>query len=124
MRGLVQKHGAAFGHLQQSRPIAMRAGEAAPHVAEQLRLEQRLGDADAVDGHHRHVRPCAIRVDHPAGNLFAHAAFAGQQDLRVAACRVLDFDPQRVHGRTDTDQGIYTFHDGEASGRHRHLRMT
>jgi hypothetical protein len=63
-------------------------------------------------------------MDHPAGDLFAHAAFAGQQDLRVAACRVVDFDPQRVHGRADANQGIYAFHYGEASGRHRHLRMT
>ena len=36
----VEEDGAAVGHLQQARPVAMRVGEAALHVAEQLGFEQ------------------------------------------------------------------------------------
>ena len=51
------------GHLELAGLVAVGAGEAALHVAEQLRLEQRLRQAGAVDGDERALRPRALRVD-------------------------------------------------------------
>ena len=44
----VEEERAAVRELQLARLVAVRAGEAALHVAEQLRFEQRLGEAGAV----------------------------------------------------------------------------
>ena len=52
----VEEQRAAVGHLQLAALVAVGAGEAALDVAEQLRLEQRLGEAGAVD---RDERPAA-----------------------------------------------------------------
>ena len=49
----VEEDGAVVGHLELAGLVAVGAGEAALHVAEQLRLEQRLGDAGAIDRHER-----------------------------------------------------------------------
>ena len=45
---LVQEQRAAVGDLEQAARVALGAGEGAAHVAEQRRLEQRLGDGGAV----------------------------------------------------------------------------
>ena len=45
----VEEQRAAVGQLQLAGLVAVGAGEAALDVAEQLRLEQRLGEAGAVD---------------------------------------------------------------------------
>ena len=70
--------------LQLADLVAIGAGEAALHVAEQLRFEQRLGQAGAVD---RDERPAA-RGDSAwsvAGDeILADAALAGDEDLGVA----------------------------------------
>ena len=82
---LVEEQGAAVGELQLAQLVAVGAGEAALHVPEQLRLEQRLGDAGAV---HRHIFTSSSRrvgVDMPGDDVLAHAAFAGNQHLGVAA---------------------------------------
>ena len=49
----VEEQRAAVGHFELALLVAIGAGEAALHVAEELRLEQRLGQAGAVDGHER-----------------------------------------------------------------------
>ena len=48
---LVEEDRAVVGHLELAGLVAIGAGEAALHVAEQLGLEQRLGNAGAVDRH-------------------------------------------------------------------------
>ena len=45
----VEKHRAAMRQLQLADLVAMRAGEAALDVTEQLRFEQRLRDARAIE---------------------------------------------------------------------------
>ena len=47
-----------MGELQLARPIAIRAGEAATHVPEQLGFEKVLGQPGAVQ---RHERPIGAR---------------------------------------------------------------
>ena len=58
---LVHEHRAAIRQLEDARAIAIRAGEAAAHVTEQLGLEQRLGQRGAVD-----VMSCARRRGLPS----------------------------------------------------------
>ena len=48
-----RKIDAVVRQLELARLVAIRAGEAALHVAEELGFEQRLGNAGAVDGHER-----------------------------------------------------------------------
>jgi hypothetical protein len=50
----VEKERSPMRKLQLAARVAIRAGEASLHVAEQLRLEERLGNPGAV---HRHVVP-------------------------------------------------------------------
>ena len=50
------------GDLELAGLVAIGAGEAALHVAEQLRFEQRFGQAGAVDRHERPVGAGAARV--------------------------------------------------------------
>ena len=50
---LVEKERAAGGLLEQATPRAGRSGEAAAGVAEELALEDALGDGAAVDGDER-----------------------------------------------------------------------
>ena len=53
---LVQEHRAALGGLEPALLLHDGAGERAALVAEQLALEQRLGDRRAVDGDKRPIR--------------------------------------------------------------------
>ena len=48
---LVEEDGAAIAHFELAGLVTVGAREAALHVAEQLGLEERLGDAGAVDRH-------------------------------------------------------------------------
>ena len=57
---LVQEQRAAVGLLEQAELADGGAGERAPHVAEELRLEQRLGHRAAVDGHEAGARARAL----------------------------------------------------------------
>jgi len=52
----VEHHGAAVRRLEHALVIADRAGEAAAQMAEQLGLEQRIGDTGAVD-HPQRLQP-------------------------------------------------------------------
>ena len=58
--------------------------------AEQLRLEQRIGDRAAVDGDERLARAGAVAVDRPGDQLLPDAAFADNQHRRGGVGRVRD----------------------------------
>jgi hypothetical protein len=81
---LVQEERAALGERDAAAPAARRARERAAHVAEQLALQQRLGDGAAV---HRDERARGARraaVDEAREHLLAGARLALQQHRRVA----------------------------------------
>src|SRR6185503_5918845 len=67
-----------------------RAGERALLVAEQLALEQRLGERAAVDLDERAVRALAQPVDRARDQLLAGAALARDEHGRVARRDLLD----------------------------------
>src|SRR5205823_13508663 len=87
----VEKHGAAVRLPQEPRVVAIRARETAARVAEELRLEQRVGDAGAVDRHERSLAPAAAAVNQPRDDLLADARLARDQHLRVRPRGCFDF---------------------------------
>ena len=63
---LVEKHRAVGGGLENPRLVPIRAGEAAPDMAEQLGLHQRIRHAGAVQRRQRCRRPSAPLMDERA----------------------------------------------------------
>ena len=103
----VEEQRAAVGHLQLAELVAIGAGEAALHVAEQLRFQQRFGEAGAIDGHERAVGAQRVRVDLARDEILADAAFTGDQDLGVADRGALR-EPQHFGElRTASDNRIH-----------------
>ncbi len=100
----VEEHGALVRHLELAGLVAIRPGEAALDVAEELRLEQRLGQAGAVHGDEVVVLPRPFHVDGPGHDFLADAALAGDQDLGVGLGHAQDFLPQLRQERTVTHQ--------------------
>ena len=93
----VEENRPFVGELELARLVAIGAGEAALDVAEQLRFEQRLGQAGAVDGDER---PCAARalcVDGIGHDLLADAAFAGNQHFGIGPRDALDLLSELDH---------------------------
>ena len=76
---LVEEQHAAVGLLDASRLGGDRAGERAALVAEQLRLEQLVGQRRAVDRDERPVAAARRVVDEPRHDFLAGARLAGQQ---------------------------------------------
>ena len=79
----VEEHGAVRRHLEQARLVAVGAGEAAAHVAEQLGLEQRVGQARAVERDQRRRGARAPLMNQARDDFLADAGLAGDQHLRV-----------------------------------------
>ena len=73
-----------MGELQLAGLIAVCAGETALDVTEQLGLEQRLRQAGAIDRDIFGGAAGRLVVDVRCDDVFTDAAFAGQQDLRIA----------------------------------------
>ena len=92
--------------------VAVGAGEAALDVAEQLRFEQRLGQAGAVHRDERLVHARLTVVDGAGDEFLADAALAGDQDLGVGARDALDLLLQLHHLGADADErcGLWVLH--------------
>ena len=99
----VEEEGAAMGALEAAGPGGQRAGVAALVDAEELALDQVVGDGGAVDGHERARRTGADAVQRLRQHLLAHAAFAQEEHgglrLRGAAHHVA----HRVEAGRDAD---------------------
>ena len=87
---LVEEQRAAVGQLETALPPIGRAGERALLVAEDLALEQRLGNRRAVDRHKRKRRARAELVDRLRDQLLAGARLAGDEHRRARRRRLLD----------------------------------
>src|SRR5439155_14392467 len=101
---LVAEQGAAGRGLEPSWPRCDRAGERPLGVAEQLALEQVLGDGPTVDRHELAVLARAAPVDLAGDQLLAGSGLAGDQDADVGARHLVDLAedvPHRVAGADD-----------------------
>ena len=118
---LVQEERPSLGLLEEPRFVPYSAGERAPHVAEELGLEQRIGDRRAVDGDEGSGRAGTGAVDGPRNHFLAGSALPGDQDGGA----------MRRHPRHDVERGpqCWTFrHHGagirsgvEPGGEARHV---
>ena len=77
---LVEEERPAAGRLDLAARALARAGERALLVAEELALEERLGDRRAVDRHERARAAMRDLVDAPREHLLARAALADQRE--------------------------------------------
>ncbi len=80
---LVKEQGAARGPLEASRAIADRAGERSFLMAEQLALDDPIGQRLAVDREERTVGAIAPVVQHPRNQLLAGTGLALDQRGRA-----------------------------------------
>ena len=119
---LVEEERAAVALLELADPPPLGAGEGTLLVAEQLALQQGLGDGGAVDGQERRLGPGAVLVDGARDQLLAGAALAGDQDGDVLgrdpADRLVDLE----HGRAAADDRVATVRVRGASRRPRPAR--
>ena len=90
--------------LELAALVAVGAGEAAFDVAEELRLEERFGDAGAVHRHERRQPAAGVAMDVSRDHVFAHPALAGDQDLGRALRRPRGHGEQFRHGRAGDDE--------------------
>ena len=95
---------AVVGDLELAGLVTERAGEAAAHVAEQLRFEERFGQARAVHFDERAVRPLALRPQLARDYFLTGATLAGDQDLRVRHRDALNFFPELFDRRAVAKQ--------------------
>jgi len=82
------------------------AGKRAFFIAEQLALEQRLGEAGTIDGDERPTGARARLVDRPRQQLLAGAGLAKQQHARLARRNAQQALQQRLESRRATDQSL------------------
>ena len=94
---LVQQEGAAVGQLEAAAALALRPGERAAFVAEQLGLQQPLGQRAAVQRNKGPVGAAGAGVQQARHDLLAGAALAGDQDGGVGAGDALDGAHDRRH---------------------------
>src|SRR5581483_2334036 len=106
---LVEEDGAAVGELEEALLLRRRVRERALLVAEELALEELLGDRGARDRHERAVRAAALVVDRLRDHVLADAALAREEHRRGLARRDLaDELVDLAHGRRLADDGLET----------------
>jgi hypothetical protein len=101
---LVEEHRSSVRLLEQACSVAIGAGETAPHMPEELALEQGVRHPGAVDGHHPRSGAAASGVQQSRDDLFARAAFARDQDFGVRAGREPNLFVQRSENGTLPDE--------------------
>jgi hypothetical protein len=103
LRDLVQEERAAVGDLEEALLVGDRAREGAALVAEELALEDALGERGAVHGHEEAVRTRAPVVDGARDQLLARARLALDQDGAAVRRHLVDERQHLVHDRLADD---------------------
>jgi hypothetical protein len=102
---LVQEERRPGGHAELARPLLLRAGEGAAHMAEELALDHRLGQRGAVHVDQGTLRARGTGVQPAHGELLAHARLPHDEHRELGAAHELDLAAQSLHGRAGADQG-------------------
>jgi hypothetical protein len=82
---LVEEDGSAAGDLEETGAIAVGIGERSAPVAEQLALQEGLGQGRAVERDERELGPRALGVDAARDQLLACPRLALEKDRRAAS---------------------------------------
>ncbi len=115
---LVEQQRAALGQLEAAGAPLDRAGECAFFMAEDLALDQRLGNGRAVDGNKGVGLARAQVVERARHQFLAGAAFAGDEDGDVGGGDLLDETEDFAHGAGTADHGAEDAGFAEAAARH------
>ena len=94
---LVEEERPAVGLLPLALAVLEGAGERALHVAEELALDELLGDRGAVDLDERARRARRGAVESPRDELLARPALSRDEDARVRGARARDLGLQARH---------------------------
>ncbi len=113
---LVEEEGAAVSQLEFADPLGHGAGEGAALVAEELALQQVLGDGGAVDGDEELLGARAVLVDGAGDELLAGAALAGDEDGGVGRRDLPDGLVDALHGGRGADDGLVALDRGDLIG--------
>ena len=106
---LVEEERAALGHLEAALLAGVGAGERALLVAEQLRLDQRVGQRRAAHLHERLLRAQRVVVDRVRDQLLAGARLAADQHGGVGLRDLRDLLvhlPRRAAGADDVREVV------------------
>ena len=104
---LVEEQGPSVGDLDQAQLPLARVREGAALVAEQLALDQRLGNGGAVQLHERTGRARRAVVQHARDRLLAGAALSRDQHHRHGARGDhLHLAQQLRHARRGVNEGV------------------
>ena len=80
----VQEHRAAIAQLKEADLVTMRTGEAALHVTEELRLEERLRHARAIERDKGTLGARGTGMNQSCDEILPDAALSRDEHLRVA----------------------------------------
>src|SRR5262249_23662685 len=93
-------------HFEAARLVLDRAGERPPLVAEELGLDQVLGEERAAHGDERLMAPSARMVQQVRDDFLAGPALAGDDDAAVAAADDLHEVEDGAHPRAVADDHV------------------
>ena len=105
IRNFVEQQGSAVRTLESADMLALRARERPGFVAEQLRVEQRLGERRTVDLHQRSVPPGREIVQAGGQQLLAGSTFADQETRPVDGRKARDLLLDLQEGGVFTEDG-------------------
>ena len=100
----VEEERAAIGHFEAAHAVHLGVGEGALHVAEELALEDALGQSAGVDGDQRTGGAQRNRMQRLRHQPFAGAVLAGDEHVGVGGAHARDHVEHRPHGRRLRDQ--------------------
>ena len=100
---LVEEQGAPVRRLEQPRTGGVGAGEGAARVAEELRLQQAVGNRGAVHRHQRPRSPGAPVVEKAGQEFLPGAGLPLDQHRHIEAGDALRIGEQRPHRRRARD---------------------
>ena len=103
---IVEEDRAAMRHLEAARAILDRAGERSALVAEELRLDERLGQDRAADRHERPAPARAVVMDQAGDDFLACAGLADDEHVALAVGNHAQEIEDRAHSPAAPD------HDG------------
>ncbi len=122
----VEKDRAVIGRLELADLLLRRSGERAFLMAEQLALQQRLGQGGAVETDERPLLARTGEMDRARHQLLAGAAFAPNQTGGVGAGDAGDLLLDLLHRRAFADQlalDVQLLAQRAVLGRQRHLPL-
>jgi hypothetical protein len=94
---LVEKYRPAIGQSQLAGIGGVGTGECTPFVAEQLALQQPIGDRGTIDADHRGTASRAQHMDRLGDPFLAGTGLSGDQNAGLRGGELRQIGPQPLH---------------------------